>query len=238
MPYGYVNSRVNDLEGIRDFLDRLENGILIALYNRSKYPANDEIYLPNTTVKDSFRGSIFDHKFRKLLFDGSKRFKIADEVPFYHGQPIPREKPVKNEYPNGPSFINLCDEMLRIYTSLIGDLCGKGKNGKHASTIRADANVLDITSTRVHRGGTWVADIKRREDPKKYDKLVMEGANEEILDMITDPKREEEILDRVYRKAGENGVDPDFARRFFRDPIIRLTKQVQVARMYELVNRT
>jgi chorismate mutase len=235
MVYGFVDSRVNTLKGIRNFLNRLDKGILIALYNRSKYPANDGIYVPDTTVEGNFRGSEFDLIFRNLLFGDKKRFKIADEVPFYHDQPFPKDKPFKNEYPNGSSTINLCDEIMRVYTSMIKYLCGDGKDGKHVSTVRADANALDLFSTRVHRGGVCVADIKRREDPNRYNKLVTEGANAEILDMITDPLREAEVLDGVWKNAGENGVDQDFARRFYKDHVMRLTKQVQLARMYELV---
>ncbi len=237
MTYGFVDTSVHTLEGIRGFLDKLGKGILLALYLRSDYAANPALYIQNTDVRRCFRGSRFDEMFRELLLGNSKQFKIADEVAFYDDQPPVKVKPAVNEYPEGPSRINISAELMRTYLSRIDKFCREGDGGNYDNIVVADANVLDLVSTRVHRGGIWVADIKRRENPKAYDRMVRAGANDEILAKITDTKREEEVLDRVYERAGSVKVDQAFARDFFRDPVIRLTKQVQIYRMYELLGR-
>lgn len=234
MVYGFVDPGVSTLGGIREFLDKLENGILISMFCRSDYPANEELYKPDKFVVPGFRGSQFDKHFRDLLFKGQMSFKIADEVPFYNDQPPLKKKPVENVYPNGPSSINLAAELMSRYLARIDKFCRAGNDGKYQETAAADAGLLDLLSTRIHRGAVWIADCKHKMNPREFDELVGNSDNYAILMKITDSDREDQILARVYEKAKSNKVDSDFARDFFRDPIIRLTKQVQILRLYEI----
>ncbi len=235
MPYGFVEPGTKTLGGVRTFLGKMEKGILIGLNMRSDYSANAGYYRPGSSKVADFQGSEFDRLFRGLLFAQTKSFEIADEVPFYADQPQPRKKPIESSYPLGPSSINLCPELMKAYFSKVSEFCGPGDDGKYIYAAAADASLLDLASTRIHRGGVWVADMKFGQDAHGYRKLVERGDEGGITAKITDPVQEAIVLARVSDKAAVNGVDPAFARDFFKDPLMRLTKKVQVARMFEIV---
>ena len=239
--YGFVESGTNTLEGVRGFLERIERGIIIGLQMRADYRIDIDMYRPGLSKKPGFDGSEFERLFRELLFAQERGLKIADELPFFPDQPPPRQKPVQNRYPNGPSKINLNGRIMTEYIQTLPDFCVVGDDGGYVYAAAADASVLDLLSARIHRGGIWVADIKFSKDPYGYRRLLEKGdenAKDDVMHRITDISQEGAVLARVFQKAEDLGCSkPDFVLSLYRNHVIPLTKEVQFLRMREVVEK-
>ncbi len=101
------------------------------------------------------------------------------------------------------------------------------------SIFTKDLNLLSLVTERLLLGVS-VAQTKFQSEPGLYQKLAKENKKEEIMQKLTNSEVEEKILLRIEEKARRfNFVNPDFkpkvAVTFYRDCIIPLTKEIELA---------
>lgn len=102
-----------------------------------------------------------------------------------------------------------------------------------SSILAKDLNLLSLVTERLLLGIS-VAKAKFQSEPELYQKLAKENNKEEIMRKLTNSEVEEKILFRIEEKAKQlNFVNPDFnpevAVSFYRDCIIPLTKEIELA---------
>jgi len=227
-----------DLEEARKFLQLMEDEIITALFKRAHYMRNDAVYREDGIEVPGFDGSYLD-----FLLSGTEklhalagRFEDAGEVPFTDAARTERNASRDHSsFPMGPSEINMNSVIFDAYMDALADICADGDDGEYGWSALADIEALSSISTRVHRGGILVADVKYLQDPAKYSMCVALGNQQEIMDCITNGAQEENVLARVSAKGERYGLDPRFIGNFYRDFIIKATKGAEVQRMFEIV---
>jgi chorismate mutase len=214
----------------------LEDRIIFNLFDRSHYKRNGAIYVPEESRFSGIKCSYFEFILRYLQEGNAKagRFQIPGEVPFFEDLPEPIVHREQSELPLGPTEINLNKRILDIYMQAIGRMCEDGDDGEYGSAAMADAQVVDSISTRVHRGGLSIADIKYSQEKEAFDALVREGDETGIMEKISNPEQEERVLQRVGEKGERYGINPAFITDFYRGEVIPLTKDAEVLRIIEV----
>ncbi len=119
-----------------------------------------------------------------------------------------------------------------------------GDDGNYAQTAASDLSLLQAISRRVHYG-KFVAEVKFRESPQRYEPLIRVQDSEALMKLLTFESVEDRVIKRVEKKAMVFGqevtlinrddnshikykVDPSVASSLYKKWIIPLTKDVQV----------
>jgi chorismate mutase len=165
---------------------------------------------------------------------------------------------------NGASSINFNPILLKKYTEwIVPRITMGGDDEQHGSTVLADIAVLQALSRRVHYG-KFVAESKYQSDPIGYQQLVDAGDAKGVMERLTNIKVEEKVLKRARLKAATYGrepvaeedlallhtnsgipgntneqekVDPLVIETIYRDFIIPLTKDIEVAYLFRRCGR-
>ncbi|KAL3764292.1 hypothetical protein ACHAWU_004104, partial [Discostella pseudostelligera] len=136
----------------------------------------------------------------------------------------------------------------------------KGDDEQYGSTVLADIAALQALSKRIHYG-KFVAESKYRSNPTGFQQLVDDGDAEGVMKLLTNSAVEEQVLTRARLKArtygrepsmsvttnGEGGdcaaakdeeneeegkVDPLIIESIYRQLIIPMTKDIEVAYLF------
>mmetsp|Transcript_107438 Transcript_107438/g.303774 ORF Transcript_107438/g.303774 Transcript_107438/m.303774 type:complete len:296 (+) Transcript_107438:113-1000(+) len=152
--------------------------------------------------------------------------------------PVPRE-----------AIVN--ERLLEIYrTKMVPALCEVGDDGNHGSTAVQDVHCVQTMATRIYYG-LFVAESKFRQETERATALIKARDTAGLMAFITKPDVEEKNIRRVILKArtfaqdipsGQDGqlapeltsettykVNPDYIGTVFRDFLMPLTKDVEVA---------
>ena len=144
--------------------------------------------------------------------------------------------------------INVNPSILTMYVdAVLPALAGEeGDDGNLGSAAVADVAALQALSKRIHYG-KFVAEAKYRASPSSYASLAAARDEAGIMAALTDAAVEDVVVGRVRAKAAafgadvvsgcsDNGsapptlkVDPDAVAAVYRDWVLPLTKEVQVA---------
>jgi chorismate mutase len=219
-----------DLGRVRDTLIELEDNIIISLFGRARFKLNKQIYVSGAIKIPNFEGSFFDFLFKgtEELHAKAGRYMDQEEHPFYKNPP----KSVISRRVEDIGIIkktNFNSRLLAIYMEALSTICQPGDDDNtYGSSVIADIACLQNLSKRIHEG-EQVAEAKYQQDIKGYQKLIEARDTAGILEKLTNRKVEVEILDRVRLKGERYHVDPKFIAEFYKDKIIPLTKDVEVA---------
>lgn len=131
------------------------------------------------------------------------------------------------------TFEDVEEKLFSFYFSkILFENCAN-KDLAESSILAKDLNLLSLVTERLLLGIS-VAQAKFQSEPELYQKLAKENNKEEIMRKLTNSEVEEKILFRIEEKAKQlNFVNPDFnpeaAVSFYRDCIIPLTKEIELA---------
>lgn len=242
------------LDNIRSVLMRLEETILFALIERARFRHNPPIYRPGVFGQATGGRSLLDFLLRETEITHAKmrRYTSPDEKPFCAPLPDPilpalhyRENPLET------NDINLNGPIRKAYLEqVVPAICEPGDDGQYGSSAVGDVTCLQNLSHRIHYG-LFVAESKFRASPDAYAQAIRAGEPERVRALVTDEEVEERLLRRVEMKArrygqdvGEHGattvgstkVSPATVRRIYQEVIIPLTKDVEVAYLFECKN--
>lgn len=178
-----------------------------------------------------------------------RRYTSPDEHPFFEDLPEPVLPRLRfDENPLARNKVNINSRIRHCYeTEIIPFICLDGHDLQYGSSSVCDVNCLQALSKRIHYG-KFVAESKYRADPVSFAESLKNSDKESLRRIITDPETEEQVLKRVARKAGAYGRDlngeekkpemsigiqPEKAAQIYRDWLIPMTKDVEVAYLLE-----
>ncbi len=236
-----IQPNIKNDASIRGSLEHLEDEILMHIISRAQFATNPEVY------KRGYKGNPYTSRLDKMLlmqegvFSIFGRYKDPVERPFNVGLPPPEDKQVI-EHPDihlvNFDSVNVTKHIMEEYLSLVPRICLAGDNNLYyGSSAEHDIFVLMTISQRIH-SGIYVAEWKRFKEPEKFDNLIARRDEKLLLEAITNSAVEDEVLQRVHKKAtawqSETNPDvriivpPGVIVKFYEDVIIPLTKEVEV----------
>uniref|UniRef100_K3X8Z2 chorismate mutase n=1 Tax=Globisporangium ultimum (strain ATCC 200006 / CBS 805.95 / DAOM BR144) TaxID=431595 RepID=K3X8Z2_GLOUD len=198
---------------------------------------------------DSFDGSFLDFMFSETekLHALARRYTSPDENAFYpHLLPEPILPSLQYPQVLKPNRININDQIMSIYLDKIlpGMTEATSDHTSFGSTASADIAVLQALSKRMHFG-KFIAEAKFQAETERYSQLILANDAAGIMEALTNMAVEEKVLERVKLKASTYGqdlegsapsssstewkVDPQLISDIYRDFVMPLTKEVQVA---------
>ena len=109
---------------------------------------------------------------------------------------------------NNASSINMNSELLDKYVSfIVPEICEKGDDEQHGSSVLCDVAILQALSKRIHFG-KFVAESKFRNDPDSYKRLVAINDRAGVMALLTDSSVERKVLRRAAMKCATYGREP------------------------------
>eukprot|EP00241_Pyramimonas_parkeae_P006978 CAMPEP_0114256898 /NCGR_PEP_ID=MMETSP0058-20121206/18426_1 /TAXON_ID=36894 /ORGANISM="Pyramimonas parkeae, CCMP726" /LENGTH=336 /DNA_ID=CAMNT_0001371551 /DNA_START=13 /DNA_END=1023 /DNA_ORIENTATION=+ len=242
------------LDNIRASLIRQEDSIIFSFIERAQFKRNDKVYrrdaIPvpvyHCRTQERFTFLEFFLRENEQLWGKMRRYTSPDEVPFYPGSlPSLILPPLK--YPKvlvDPDHISLNDEILDLYVNtLVPEFTEEGNDNNYGSAAMYDCMCLQALSKRIHYG-KFVAEAKFKSDRATYTPLIEAQDAEGLMALLTFPKVEQDVIDRVTKKARMIGrdldsdgsdnntqsykVQPEAMGKLYKDWVMPLTKKVQV----------
>jgi chorismate mutase len=216
-----------DLEkDLRPKLERMEDSIILSLFERSQYKLNDKIYA---------RGAIKEKtSFLDFLLWGTEqvhasagRYDNPEEHAFFDNPP-PTAIDRDFEWPVDKTEINVNPKIKKMYLNNLGRLCTKGNDkNEYGSTAICDINCLQNISRRVHFG-IFVAESKFQQEPEDYIEMIKAADIEKIKFRLKNGNVEADILSRVKEKSIRYNLPSMFIETFYKQEIIPLTIDVEI----------
>jgi chorismate mutase len=232
------------LSEISQKLESYEETIVFKLIDRAQYAANMVIYEPG---KSGFKGagkySLLELRlrFQEQMDIQFGKFCVPEERPFIKSQSTPRRKAMIDDRGiliEDCNVVNLTDEILNGYISLVPLFCLPGDDGHYGSSVEQDVYALQAISRRVHFGSLFAAESKYTSDPEGFGQLIDARDEEGILKKLTRKDVEDRIILRIREKtvatqatvnrAIRRVIEPDIIVNFYRECLIPLTKRGQV----------
>ncbi|RLN05652.1 hypothetical protein BBJ28_00004680 [Nothophytophthora sp. Chile5] len=185
----------------------------------------------------------------------ARRYTSPDENAFFlHLLPEPILPII--DYPRvlNPNRININDQIMSVYQDKILPgitTASSDDSSQYGSTATADIAVLQALSKRIHFG-KFIAEAKFQAETERYTQLILANDAAGIMDALTNLAVEQKVLDRVKLKASTYGQDPNapaaaspdkewkvnpqLISDLYRDFVMPLTKEVQVAYLLQRVS--
>lgn len=227
-------------------LARIDDSLILALFERSRFKANKVIYELHRIGSDQgpYLGSAetqFDPSknqvvsFLDFILAGTEelharagRYIHPEEHAFtkYLPKPIIRLRYGSNPL-KGPG-VNLNNIVKQTYLAELANFCQEGDDSHYGSTAVCDVRCLQELSRRVHFG-SYTAESKFQSNPESFSRAIASLDIRLIQQMLTiDTSVEQTVLKRVVEKGERYQLNPVFITEFYKDKIIPLTKQVEV----------
>jgi chorismate mutase len=218
-----------NLENIRRKLERLEDNIILNLFERTEFKTNDIAYIPGGLKIRGSGLSYFDFLFYGLEWQYSRggRYNNLEEKPFFTNLPPSQVKRKKRVTPVIKKDINFNPKIRKMYFDALQKICEKGDDDEYGSGIEHDIRCLQDISKRVHLG-VFVAESKFKSNPKEYSALIRNRDREGIIKKLRDEQVEEKIINRVRQKGERYNMNSKFITEFYKDKIIPMTIKVEV----------
>ena len=200
-----------NLANIRQTLIRLEESIIFALIERAQFRLNPPIYSPEAMPQfdgQSFL-SFFLHETERLHAK-VRRYTSPDEHPFAEPSTLP--SPILPQLPYPPTLkdnaININSTIYAWYLDTVLPCITKpGDDQNYGSAATADITCLQLLSKRIHYG-KFVAESKFRSEQDTFTRAIRAHDLPQLLDLITKPVVEEQVILRVHLKAATYGGEP------------------------------
>ncbi|CEM30953.1 unnamed protein product [Vitrella brassicaformis CCMP3155] len=244
--YRTENSSGLELSHIRGDLIRQEETIIFALIERAQFAHNPSVYEPGR-LTDKFPQSFLDFFLMETekLHARLRRYNCPDENAFFPEAlppPLLPGRPYRELLK--PNRINVNERIKQYYTTvLLPKICTEKEDGEYGSSAVSDISALQALSKRIHYG-KFVAEAKFQSDPT-YRQLIEQRDDKGLMKLLTNQTVEDKLLERVRLKASTYGqevgktaantdegyfkVDPQVIVEVYRDFVMPLTKEVQVA---------
>lgn len=234
-----------DLAVIAGTLESLEETIIHKLIDRAQFAANAPAYAPG---ESGFQGESARSLFQLRLAHQERmdalfgRFQVPEERPFSTELPAPQRRvtlPDTGLAAIDYAAVSLCPAILQRYLELVPRICPDGDDGQYGSSVEHDVYALQAIARRIHYGALYVAESKYRDDPQGYRELIARGDTTTMMAKLTRSEVEERIIERIRRKTDQvqehvdlrlrRVVDPERLVEFYRDTLIPLTKEGEIA---------
>ncbi|AQK69073.1 chorismate mutase 2, cytosolic [Zea mays] len=235
------------LAAVRDALVRLEDSVVFALIERARHPRNAPAYAPAATAGEHSLVEFFVRE-AEALNAKAGHYQKPEDVPFFPQDlpsPLFPTKPSPKVLHPFASLVTVNDAIWKMYfDELLPLFTVDGDDGSYAQTVALDLACLQVLSQRIHIG-KYVAEVKFKDAPQEYSRLIKEKDSNSLMDMLTFKAVEEKVKKRVEKKArtfGQNvtlddnatagdsecKVDPKVLSKLYDQWVMPLTKDVEV----------
>lgn len=234
-----------DLKLIAAQLEGLEETIIAKLIDRAQFCINQCIYKQGDS---GFEGENYKSLFElRLLHQETMdaqfgRFHVPEERPFNTNLPEASRKvivPSTGLHLGDINSVNLTGEIMQSYHKLIHRLCKEGDDQQYGSSVEHDVYALQAISRRIHFGAMYVAESKYSGAPEEYAALIAVKNIDALMEKLTRKEVEEKIIHRIYEKVEtiqsqanpdvRHLIDPEIVVDYYRDTVIPLTKDGEIA---------
>lgn len=234
-----------DLNAIAGTLESLEETIIHKLIDRAQFAANARAYAPGASgFSGADHHSLFELRlaYQERMDALFGRFHVPEERPFTRELPRSKRRVILPDTGLAAvdfDVVNLCPTIRQRYLELVPGICPAGDDGQYGSSVEHDVYALQAIARRVHYGALYVAESKYRDEPERYRALIENADTPALTAKLTRRDVEEGIIARVHRKTAQaqeqvnlrlrRFVDPELIVTFYRDTIIPLTKEGEIA---------
>ena len=198
-----------ELGELRIKLDQMTERIISRFKDRSRFPVNEAIYVPDAVLIAGRSGiSLLEFAIEGLesYHASFGRYDYSDQYPVL-GVNLPKSSVVRteNKQPLLRLNINSNNNLVSFYQSLIAEYCEPGDNpDTYGETAYIDADLIEMLHERVNIG-RYVAEVKGRTDPSIYE---VKSDDELLLSKLKDRTREEAFLQRAGNIAQVYELNP------------------------------
>ena len=231
-----------ELDNIRHALIRQEETIIFALFERAQFKRNAVIYQPGGIAVPGFNGSFVDYLLRgtEALHATVRRYTSPDEYAYFDHLPQPLLPALDYRATIKRTALNINPRIKKVYEQEIVPLvCAPDDDQQYGSSAVCDVACLQALSKRIHYG-KFVAESKFLAQRDTFTALIRARDCAGLEHSITDAAVEDRLYRRVERKAatygqeidgppGEHKIKPAVITQLYREWIIPLTKEVEVA---------
>ncbi len=234
-----------DLNTIAGTLESLEETIIYKLIDRAQFAVNERAYQPGVSgFEGESERSLFELRLQSQESMDAEfgRFHVPEERPFTDGLPEAKRKvtlPHTGLATIDYQVVSLCPVILQRYRALIPQICPAGDDGQYGSSVEHDVYALQAIARRIHYGALYVAESKYRDDPEGYCAMIDRKDTGAMMEKLTRIEVEKRITERIRDKVTRaqesvnlqlrRVIDPEVIVTFYRDAIIPLTKEGEIA---------
>lgn len=234
-----------DLNYIASRLESLEETIISKLIDRAQYRVNETIY---EAGKSGFAGEhsrcLFDLRmhYHEQMDAAFGRFCIPEERPFTRNLPEPQRTvnlPETGLQIDDFQNVNFAGPIRTEYMKLVKVICQPGDDGQYGSSVEHDVYAIQAISRRIHYGAFYITEYKYRTNTSLFIKYIEERDTDKLEELVTRKEVEDRIISRVHQKTIEmqrgvnreirKVIEPEAIVRFYREAVIPLTKQGEIA---------
>ncbi|KAK9862077.1 hypothetical protein WJX84_001660 [Apatococcus fuscideae] len=196
------------LESIRQSLIRQEDTIIYCLIERGQFQRND--WSPRRSTIEVLSAGVAAAGNGAGPWDGSADTPAPIEHSFYPDD-LPEPVLPSLTYPQvlAPcaADININDTIMSMYLEhLLPAITRPGSDNNFGSAAMQDVLCLQALSQRIHYG-KYVAEAKFRAQEEVYREQVERQDADALMHLLTDVRVEQQVVDRVRRKAELYGRD-------------------------------
>ncbi|KAG1048513.1 hypothetical protein G6F46_008514 [Rhizopus delemar] len=239
-----MTGELYSLDKLRSTLIRLEDTILFALIERAQFALNQNIYEKGAI---EFKGETGEKSFLEYCLSETEKIhakvRSPDEYAFTSPLPEPILPPLQYDEFLYRNEINVNSVIMDMYIKyILPVICKKEDDNNYGSSATKDIEALQALSKRIHFG-KFIAESKFRSNPAEYIQLALAEDRKKIDELLTNKKVEEQVLERLRRKALVYGqtldeeqegtskhlrIPVELVVELYKRWVIPLTKEVEV----------
>ena len=224
---------VLELTDLRTKLNQMTERIVSRLKDRSRYALNASVYRIDEIPIEGRTGlSFFEFALEQLeqYHAALGRYRFPDQ---YRLTNISPHTPVqRTRVPTSPIqivAIELKDEIITYYLTILEDLCEEGDNPTtYGETVYCDADLIVLLHERINIG-RFVAESKLQTDPSLQAIAESQGA---LRARLRKPKREQTVIANARKIAFSYNLNQNIVERCFRW-LINKTLEVEIHYLQE-----
>jgi monofunctional chorismate mutase len=216
-----------ELTDLRTKLNQMTERIVSRLKDRSRYALNASVYrCDEIPIEGRIGLSFFEFALEQLeqYHASLGRYRFPDQ---YRLTNISPHSPVQRGFPPSPIRqvdIELKDEIITYYITLLKDLCHEGDDPTtYGETVYCDADLIVLLHERINIG-RFVAESKFQTDTS----LRAIAKNQDALrTRLKKPKREQIVIENARKIALSYALNQEVVERCFRW-LITKTLEVEI----------
>jgi monofunctional chorismate mutase len=216
-----------ELTDLRTKLNQMTERIVSRLKDRSRYALNASVYrYEEIPIEGRIGISFFEFALEQLeqYHASLGRYRFPDQ---YRLTNISPHSPVQRGFPSSPIRqvdIELKDEIITYYLTLLKDLCNEGDDPTtYGETVYCDADLIVLLHERINIG-RFVAESKFQTDTSL--RAIIEN-QDALRARLRKPKREQTVIENAKTIALSYDLNPEVVERCFRW-LITKTLEVEI----------
>ncbi|MFA6268344.1 MAG: hypothetical protein WCW13_04355 [archaeon] len=224
-----VKLKAIDINDLRVKLDQMNEQIISGLKTRSRFPLNIGTFKQNFADGKTW----FSYRLKKEQDIDSEfgRFLYPDQSPIIYSKEE-LAKPRINRTITSEGIeqvqIDIHKEIINMYHEILEKLCEKKEDiANYGETTKQDVENIILYNERIVGIGEQVAGYKMQNNPE----LLKLKDPEEIRKKLINPKREQEVIDKMIAITKKYELDHVEEIKKFAQKIINLTTEVEVKRI-------